>query len=302
MLDQRQCSLPQGRENEPNRFLRAGAMTFKDILVQITDSADCTSRLALAIAIANAHGAHLTGLYVEQPLLTAMYSEFPVPAEIIDAEIADAAARAATLKRAFVDATMRAGVGAEWRQSRADSVAALTAHGRYADLVVTGHDNDPKTHAVDGTTSTHVVLESGRPVMVVPSGAMIGTVGRRVLVGWNGRRESVRAVHDALPFLTRADFVQVVAIDLHSDHGEHAVAPYTDICRHLAHHGVQPEIHVGHAEAGDIGASLLAQSLAIEADLVVVGAYGHSRLRELVLGGVTRYLMHHMMIPMLMAH
>lgn len=277
-------------------------MNYKDIVVQIADGPDCATRLQVAISLAELHQAHVTGLYVEPPLPMSAFPEIPVPVEVIDAQEALAAQRLATLEQQFAQATSHAGVSAEWRVSHADTVTALNVNARYADLLITGYSEDGSVSWFDVAATKHIALESGRPVLVVPCSAPVTTLGERILVAWNGSREAVRAVHDALPLLKRASFVQVVVINPSVGYGEHGAVPGADICLHLARHGIQAEAYVGHADSSTIGAALHAQATAIGADLVVMGAYGHSRFRELVLGGVTRHLLQHLQVPMLMAH
>lgn len=277
-------------------------MGYKDIVVQIAEGPDCGQRLRFAVDLAARDEGHVTGVYVEPPPPMSAFPEIPVPAEIIDAQAAAAAARLARLEHEFREITGRAGVSAEWRVSHADTVTALNVHGRYADLLITGHSEEAGASWFDVAATKHIALESGRPVLVVPRACAVGTLGQRVLVAWNGSREAVRAVHDALPLLTRASQVQVAVINPAVGYGAHGAVPGADLCLHLARHGVQAEAYVGHADSHDIGAALHAQATAIGADLVVMGAYGHSRFRELVLGGVTRHLLQHLSVPMLMAH
>lgn len=125
------------------------------------------------------------------------------------------------------------------------------------------------------------------------------TLGKRVLVAWDGRREAARAVHDALPLLQRAANVSVLAVNppAHND-----AIPCADICQHLARHGVRTEA-VSHQTANDnVGTSILSYATDLDADLVVMGAYGHSRLSEMMLGGVTRTMLSQMTVPVLMSH
>ncbi len=119
-----------------------------------------------------------------------------------------------------------------------------------------------------------------------------------MLVAWNGTREAARATHDALPFLTQADKVVVLGV---SASGEDHI-PGADLSTHLARHGVSVEIHNREANDVSVGDAILNAASDYGADLLVIGAYGHSRLRELVLGGVTRHLLRHMTIPVLMSH
>ena len=277
-------------------------MSYKDIVVQIADGADCAIRLKLALDLALLHGAHVAGLYVEPPLPMSAFPEIPMPATVIDALEASARQGREALEQQFKRATSQAGVSGEWRVSHADTVTALNVNARYADLLVIGHSEDVALGWFDGAASKHVALESGRPALVVPCHAEVATLGQRVLVAWNGSREAVRAVHDALPLLKHAEVVQVAVINPQLGYGQHGAIPGADICLHLARHGIKAEAYVGHAEGQATGPALHAQATAIGADLVVMGAYGHSRFRELVLGGVTRYLLEHLHVPMLMAH
>ena len=277
-------------------------MAIKDLVVHITDGPDCAARLTLAVTLARIHGAHLAGVYVEPPLPMSAYPEIPVPAAIIDAEIAAIAACAAEQAARFNAATAQATIGSEWRQTRADNVTALNVSARYADLVILGQAPSRSMSWFDPAIAEHVALACGRPLLVVPHDYVPAPLGQRILIAWNGGREAVRAVHDALPLLAQAEFVQVMVTNPVIGYGDHGAEPGADICRHLAHHGVRAEAHVGHAEHAAVGALLLAQAAAIGADLIVMGAYGHSRMRELVLGGVTRHLLRHMTIPLFVAH
>lgn len=277
-------------------------MALRDILVHITEGADCAPRVALAVALARGHDAHLAGVFVEPPLPLTAYPEIPVPASVIDAEVAAIAARAATQAERFRAAAEQSGVKAEWRQTRADSVTALNVGARYVDLLICGQTRAEETSWLDPATTEHVIMESGRPVLVVPHGQRDVAFGRRVLIAWNGSRESVRAVHDALPLLTGAESVQVMVVNPHVGYGEHGAVPGADICLHLARHGINAEAHIAHADSAAVGSAVLAQATAIGADLLVMGAYGHSRLREMVLGGVTRHVLQHTTIPALLSH
>jgi len=123
-----------------------------------------------------------------------------------------------------------------------------------------------------------------------------------VLVAWNASREATRAVHDALPILERADLVHVMAIN--PDHGRagHGDIPGADICLHLSRHGVKAVCEHITADDLDPGEMLLSRAADEDCDLIVMGGYGHSRMRQLVLGGTTRQLLAHMTVPVLFSH
>jgi nucleotide-binding universal stress UspA family protein len=149
-----------------------------------------------------------------------------------------------------------------------------------------------------------VILGVGRPVLVIPHSGEFPVIGERVLVAWDASRLATRAVNDALPLLESAREVVVMAVNPRTEEGErgHGEIPSADICLHLARHGVRAEAQ--HLYADDLGVGPLLLSRAIDEgiDLIVCGAYGHARWREIVLGGVTRHLLEHMTIPVLMSH
>jgi len=147
-----------------------------------------------------------------------------------------------------------------------------------------------------------VTLASGRPILVVPYAGHFETVGRRVLVGWNATREAARAVNDAMPLLAAAEMVTVLTIDAREGPHGHGELPGADISLHMARHGVKAGIERTVSADLSVGDVLLSRAADLGADLLVMGAYGHSRARELLLGGATRALLRSMTIPVLMSH
>jgi nucleotide-binding universal stress UspA family protein len=147
-----------------------------------------------------------------------------------------------------------------------------------------------------------VVLESGRPVVVIPFIGAPQTIGKRVMVAWNASRESVRAVNDALPVLVQSDTVEVLAINPPAGETGDGDIPCADICLHLARHGVNAVAESMQAADISVGDVLLSRAADRGVDLIVMGAYGHSRFREIVLSGVSRRLFNHMTVPVLFSH
>lgn len=278
-------------------------MPLKDLLVYVDDSQACTARLHVAIRLAQTHNAHLVGLYVMPPLEIPRYTEVHIPEQIMAEQKEAARARAAKAKEAFIAVTDKASLSSEWRFVEARRVPTLELQGRYVDLVVIGQKDDRDPLAIAGSLTEEVILDCGRPVLVIPSAGGPGTVGDHVLVAWNASREAVRAVNDALPLLKQAKTVDLFAINPPGGYiaGE-GETPTADICQHLARHDVN--VNATHLEAHDtsVGETLLSRAADKGADLIVMGAYGHSRVREFVLGGATRYLLEHMTVPVLMAH
>ena len=159
----------------------------------------------------------------------------------------------------------------------------------------------------DGQPSAQAILEatlfsSGRPVLAIPYAGRFETLGRRVLVGWNASREASRAVNDALPLLAGASSVVVTAVNPRRGLDGHGEEPGADIALHLARHGLKVEVEHTVAPEIEAGELLLNRAAELSSDLLVVGAYGHSRLRETILGGVTRTLLKQMTVPVLLSH
>jgi nucleotide-binding universal stress UspA family protein len=146
------------------------------------------------------------------------------------------------------------------------------------------------------------LLYCGGPVMIVPYMGPAATFGERVIVAWDASREAARAVNDALPLLKRAKQVGVVSVNPRPWPFAHGEEPGADIGLHLARHGVKVEVQRVEGRDIDTANAILSHVADRSADLLVMGGYGHSRLRELVLGGVTRTILTEMIVPVLMSH
>lgn len=281
-------------------------MAIRDILVHLDAAPASTARLDLAAELARRHGAHLVGLFVvDIPLPVFMGGEAggaafaaELMAELRDAALADAA----RLAPVFQERLRRDGLSGEWRQPEGITAGQLAMHGRYADLVVVGQGDPQGPGPASGAVAEAALFGTGRPVLVVPHTWSGGSLGKRALVGWNASRESARAVHDALPLLAGAENVTVITVNAEASAEGHGEEPGADIARHLAHHGLK--VTVRRIVGAEIGAGdlLLNEAADLGADLVVMGAYGHSRLREVVLGGATRTMLAQMTVPVLMSH
>jgi nucleotide-binding universal stress UspA family protein len=272
-------------------------MTYKTLLVHIDEGARCAERLELGLALAGRFGAHLVALCAfERPRIPS-YALAEAGEAVLEIERRRRAEAMQRVEAAFRAAERRAGGKAEWRVSMDDPASALCLSARYADLVIAAQ---PEPDDVAGRSlAGELALGCGRPVLFVPYAGRFADAGKRVLVAWNASREAARAVSDALPILARADAVEVVAFEPGGDHGE---VPGGDIALYLARHGVRANAARDVAPGVDIGSRILSRAADAGADLIVMGAYGHSRLRELALGGATRTLLEAMTVPVLMAH
>ncbi len=285
-------------------------MSFKDILVHFDGGLRDEVRLDLAARLAVAHDARLTGLYVADTSLPSWLEASALAyADAVDADalvnrlqqgVREGAARA---EAQFEARRRQDGFNGEWRVASGRMAATVALHARYADLTIVGQD-DPQSPRPPESTDfiARLLFTSGRPVLIVPAFGNFTTLGETVLIGWDSGREAARAVNDALPLLEKAKTASVLAINPQAGVNRSERVPAADIALHLARHGVHAIAN--HTIAKDISEAdvLLNEVFDTNADLLVVGAYGHSRFREMLLGGITRRLLQEMTVPVFMSH
>jgi len=276
-------------------------MSYKTILVHIDPGKRCATRVEVAIRLAQKHNAHLVALHASAPFEPPGYVLAEMGPAIIEAQKHATAAELARTESEFVKQTSAAGLrSAEWRTAVDDPVDAMTLHARYADLVVIGQGEISDGSNIAADFPARLVLAAGRPVLILPCVGKFATLGKRVLVAWNASREATRAVTDAIPLLQLAETVHVMAVN--PSPGEHGKVPGADIGLYLARHGVRVDVKTDHGAEIDVGNELLSRAADLDADLIVMGGYGHSRLKEWVLGGATRTILESMTAPVLMSH
>lgn len=272
-----------------------------DILVFLDRSSHVGARLKVAAALAEAYGAGLIGLRVEvHPHIPAAIRA-EIPAAALAAQANAIAADTSRLEAAFRTACSGHAVRCEWwvESCEDDGIAAVVQRSRTANLTIIGRPPRDGDEELPGDDLLHeLVLGSGRPVLVVPDPAPAAPIGRHAVIAWNGTREASRALADALPLLKQIQRVTVLAVTGEQD-GDPGLG---EVTRHLLRNGIASEAKVLRISHHDAGAALLAQAQALSADLLVMGAYGRSRMREVVLGGATRHVLRHSTVPILMAH
>jgi len=283
--------------------IEKGVAQLGEIVVFIDGRTETAGILEFAGVLAEEHGARLISVFMQpQPAATSpeMFARGTGILEVIDAHQTQLKGIEADYRAQFDDTVRRHGIRpeSEWRSSpNSSSDVGINAH--YADLVVVARPEPAGPTASPPGLAESLVLTSGRPIIVFPPRGTVSRV-RRILVGWNANRESIRAVADALPLLARAEAVEVLVVDpeRHPGHGPEAGA---DIARHLARHGAQVGVRRLSSGGKDVGHLLLSQADAFGADLLVMGAYGHSQLTEWVFGGVTRTVLYEAGLPVLMS-
>ena len=275
-------------------------MAYKTILVHVDRSPHAEARIALAARVAAAQGAHLIGA-----AMTGI-SRFIYHGATVDMARTVLAAQLDVLTNKANDALARFevlaaavdGLSFERRLIDDDAAGGLALQARYADLVVVSQfDEDDPIARIDPDLPAYVMLNSAHPVLMVPYAGASATVGNHALVAWDETLQASRAVSNALPLLRRAGKVTLAVFNA----GEQPRPAGADIALYLARHGVNVEVRRGESAEG-VGAALLSLAADIGADLLVMGGYGHTRFREVLLGGVTQTILKSMTIPVLMSH
>ncbi|MGC2202647.1 MAG: universal stress protein [Stellaceae bacterium] len=281
-------------------------MSYKDLMVVVDSDPPARGRVELAAALAERLGAHLVGLYPlpipERPRELGYYD--PALLDPFFTELRERARAAADqVREQFEHIAGLRGVSAEWRLVPDGPEADPALHARYADLAILGQlDPDRSEADMIRPRPERVTLASGCPVLIIPYAGHFENLGRRVVIGWNATREAARAVNDAMPLLVSAELVTVLMIDPREGPEGHGELPGADISLHLARHGVKAEIERTVSADIPVGEILLSRIADLGADLLVMGAYGHSRVREVLLGGATRAVLRSMTVPVLMSH
>ncbi len=280
-------------------------MEIKDVTVIFTDGHGYANRISVAAALARRAGAHLIGLYLIPTIsllgvglpYTGTDTETRALEAIENERRAKAYHTAAEVERALGKAADDAGLVYEWRAVEGDVAANAVLHARYCDIAVLGQ-TDPDHPPAAPHLPESVLLGSGRPVLAVPYAGRFESVGTNVLVAWNASREAARAVNDAMTVMERAEQVQVFSVNPEDGRPW----PGADIALHLARHRVNAETTSTVSHDIDVGNAILSRAADLGSDLIVMGGYGHSRQREFILGGVTRTILQHMTVPVLMSH
>ncbi len=287
----------------------------KSILVAVSDEDASRPALDLGLQVGRRLGAHVQAMHVRTdpsnavPLVGEGMSGVMVE-EMINAAEQQATERAAAARalfdrrRAELDAPLSvAGAGESggfsvaWREETGREEDLVARCARLHDLVVVGRPV-PDNELPSVMTLNAALMEGGRPLLVAPPDA-IEHFGRTIAVAWNGSAEAARAMGCAMQFLRQAD--QVLVLSAQDQSADPVLAP-AEAAAYLARHGVSAEVRGFQSGSSHVGEALDAELRAVGADMLVMGAYTHSRLRQLILGGVTRHMLHHAAIPVFMTH
>ena len=284
-------------------------MSYKTILVLLNDTERAQLLLDASSTIARQFDAHLIGLYI-------------LPAAKIYSDVGMLAApmvfegyrdlfksKLEEVRKKFDARVKQDGLKAEWRavdSDYPDIAESAIAHSRSAELVITSQIDRGAEGDIERDLVVRLVLESGRPVLIIPKQGHFAPRGEgiaeKAIVGINGTRECSRAMFDALPLLRLVKETRLVWVDPYRQSGEAGDVPGAEEAAILSRHGIKAVAEPMMTDGHNAGEALLMRANDLGADLLVMGAYAHSRMREFVFGGATRYVLEHMKIPVLMSH
>ncbi len=276
-------------------------MTWKTIVTQLSNPQRADVLLSIAGRLAERFQGHLIGLDATPAFTFA--SPIVTPSDV-DEIIAADEARTAEARAIFETTSANRAFVAEWRELKLNNVdlpGAVLEHARASDLIVASQADPGWELSGMFDFPERLVMESGRPVLVVPYAGSYGEIGKRITIAWSGKRESARAVFDALPLLKTAESVTLLCVTSVGDGGQGEL-PGTEIAAALARHGVKLTVQKSVVEDIAVADDVLSRIADSGTDLLVMGAYGYSRLREMVFGGVTHHILKHMTAPTLMSH
>lgn len=277
-------------------------MTYATVMVSLALDQSNEARLQVAGELAERFEASLVGVGAGQFAPPLYFTDGAEAQSLIDQEEAFIKTRLADLEAQFRAATQNRGGRVEWRSAVDYPTRFVLAQARCADIIVSGGHSPAFSDAFALASPSDLVMQAGRPLLVVPDKATWLDL-RIVLIAWKDTPEARRAVVDALPMLRKARDVAIVEIPERDDDRSAVMAGVTDVAAWLARHGITATAHVSEAVRGKTAAAQLEQVASdVGAELIVAGAYGHSRFRELILGGVTEYLVTQSARSVLLSH
>ncbi len=280
-------------------------MSVGTILVSLNDVERASHLLDIASVLADRHDSHVIGLYV----IPAVYIHPGISAHLA-ADVTDMGRRffqdrASTVKQLFEDQMNKQGFKGEWREVDGMShlvSSAVIEHGRQADVIIASQGGAASNNGCEADFAEHLVLDAGRPVLFIPNVGKFETVAQNVIFGWNATRESARAAFDAVPLMKDGAKAHVVWVDSKLRDHDGAALPGAELSTALSRHGFRAISEPTSAPDIDAADALLNRVSDVGADMLVMGAYGHSRVREMVFGGATRKVLDQMTVPVLMSH
>ncbi len=280
-------------------------MSYKTILVSLNEVGRIAEAIAAAVMLARATDAHVSGLYVVPAVQVYPSVGFEAAPQVFEGNRTFFKNNAAAVKQSFEEALAREGLAHDFHQIEAHTPVIadeVIAAGRSADLIIVSATNPDEITGVERDFVEQVVMAAGRPVIVLPAKGPVALSLADIVLGWDGGREAARAAFDAVPLLKLADKVRIVRVDPQKDPDLRGSVAGADLAETLARHGVKATVQSYATDGMDEGQALMRCADDCGAGLIIMGAYGHSRLAEFIFGGATRFVLTRMTRPVLMSH
>ena len=279
-------------------------MKYKNILIHLDNSIGCRNRLEVAFGLARDFDAELTGIFVVPTYIVPSYVEAQISVDLMTDITEKALARAEETVTSYRQLAEAARVTLQTAVVEGQIIPILREHSKYADLMILGQDHPEDPDNASYGLADSLLFEGACACLVVPHSGKLATPGKRSLLTWNASREAAHALREAMPLLQRADTVVVLSSE--PDDGNNELAnghPHAQaILQLLESHGIEAiSSGINNPDISPTDA-IIAQAVEMDADLIVMGAYGHARLREIILGGVTRDLLKRAPTCLLLAH
>jgi len=274
-------------------------MSTKTILLHLTNDDRLSARIDVALNIANDHDAHITALYVVTPATPPTSFMGYIPPEFVERTRSIEADNASATSVKLKEEAAKRNISVSVIKEEGYAAEVINKHALTADLVIIGQvDPDDDSTAQYQYLADEMVVDCPCPILAIPYAGKFEKFGSHILVGWNNTREASRALKGAMPFMKKAKKVTLLSVNPTADQSLQNEAAI----KHLERHGITAEIKVGHWRNVDVGNALLDSLVDLNADMLVMGAYGHSRIREMILGGATKEILGHMTAPVLFSH
>ena len=272
-------------------------MSIKDIIVYVDNDSDCENRLELASSLCKAFEAQLTGLYLLQKISIPAYAGAYMPVEVFEANDEETIKLRDKAEAVFTAKSESVNVSGNFNAFAGDVSTALNEYSRYADLMIVPQRKSDRFDFNPYYQLSDILLGAACPILLVPENNEISPVlpPKTVLLAWDGKRECARALMASMPMLSQVKKIDVVSVNCEEDGAN-------QIAHHIARHGIEAKVHSVKDSQFDIGEYLINQAARLGSDMIIMGAYGHSRIRELMLGGTTRHILEHVQLPVLFSH
>lgn len=270
-------------------------MAIKDILVYVDNDETCENRILTAVNLCSHFDARLSGLYLNRRMMVPAYPGADFSVAVYDAIEKHANELRKEAESRFAEALKNTGTKNEFCAIDGDVTDSLLVHSRYADLVILPRQQTEQSNQNIHFLVEPVLLGSACPVLVLAEDNPVTLPPQRAMLAWDSSREASRALRAALPMLAQVNKLDVVSVGPNE-------AEAIDITHYITRHGINAQTHLLDYDQGSVGQVLLEQAMRLDSQLLVMGAYGHSRFLELVLGGTTRFVLEHTSLPVLYSH